>query len=82
MKPKFLWLGCDAQVLSLVGKTEETHPHKLVWSRRKPRAKRQKPNPSDHSVNQPPASAAWRMDGKWSANGYLLGSSSLANHGG
>jgi hypothetical protein len=26
MKPRFLRLGCDAQVLSLVGKTEEKHP--------------------------------------------------------
>jgi hypothetical protein len=26
--------------------------------------------------------APWRMDGKWSGNSFLLGSSSLANHGG
>jgi hypothetical protein len=29
-----------------------------------------------------PTSAPWRMDGKWSGNSFLLGSSSLANHGG
>jgi hypothetical protein len=26
--------------------------------------------------------APWRMDGKWFGNNFLLGSSSLANHGG
>jgi hypothetical protein len=26
-----------------------------------------------------PTSALWRMDGKWSGNSFLLGSSSLAN---
>jgi hypothetical protein len=29
-----------------------------------------------------PTSTASRMDGKWSGNSFLLGSSSLANHGG
>jgi hypothetical protein len=29
-----------------------------------------------------PTSALRRMDGKWSGNSFLLGSSSLANHGG
>jgi hypothetical protein len=29
-----------------------------------------------------PTSAPWRMDGKWSRNFFLLGSGSLANHGG
>jgi hypothetical protein len=29
-----------------------------------------------------PSSAPWRMDGKWSGNSFLLGSSSLANYGG
>jgi hypothetical protein len=29
-----------------------------------------------------PTSAPWRMDGKWSGNSFLLGSSSLANDGG
>jgi hypothetical protein len=29
-----------------------------------------------------PTSALWRMDGKWSQNNFLLGFSSLANHGG
>jgi hypothetical protein len=28
-----------------------------------------------------PTSGPWRMDGKWSGNSFLLGSSSLANHG-
>jgi hypothetical protein len=33
--------------------------------------------------NEPaPTNAPWRMDGKWSGNSFLLGSSSLANHGG
>ncbi len=29
-----------------------------------------------------PTSAPWRMNGKWWGNSFLLGSSSLANHGG
>jgi hypothetical protein len=29
-----------------------------------------------------PTSAAWRMDGKWSSNSFLLCSSSLLNYGG
>jgi hypothetical protein len=29
-----------------------------------------------------PTSAPWRMNDKWSGNNFLLGSSSLANHGG
>jgi hypothetical protein len=29
-----------------------------------------------------PTSTPWRMDGKWSGNSFLLGSSYLANHGG
>jgi hypothetical protein len=33
--------------------------------------------------NEPaPTSAPWRMDGKWWGNSFLLGSRSLANHGG
>jgi hypothetical protein len=28
-----------------------------------------------------PTSAPWRMDGEWSGNSFLFGSSSLANHG-
>jgi hypothetical protein len=33
--------------------------------------------------NEPtPTSVPWRMNGKWSGNGFLLGSSSLANRGG
>jgi hypothetical protein len=30
----------------------------------------------------PPTKAPWRMDGNRSLNNFLLGSSSLANHGG
>jgi hypothetical protein len=30
----------------------------------------------------PMTSAPWRMDGKWLGNNCLLGSNSLANHGG
>jgi hypothetical protein len=29
-----------------------------------------------------PTSSWWKMDGKWSGNSFLLGSSSLVNHGG
>jgi hypothetical protein len=36
---------------------------------------------SRHSESAP-ANAPWRMMGKWSGNNFLLGSSSLANHGG
>jgi hypothetical protein len=33
--------------------------------------------------NEPaPTGAPGRMDGKWSGNSFLLGASSLANHGG
>jgi hypothetical protein len=35
-----------------------------------------------HSEPAPTTTAPWRMDGKWSGNNFLLGSSSLANHGG
>jgi hypothetical protein len=35
---------------------------------------------SGHSESAP-TSAPWRMNGKWSGNNFLLGSSSLANHG-
>ncbi len=41
-------------------------------------------NNTRHANHSEPAStrAPWRMDGKWSRNSFLLGSSSLANHGG
>jgi hypothetical protein len=29
-----------------------------------------------------PTSTPWKMDDKWSGDSFLLGSSSLANHGG
>jgi hypothetical protein len=41
------------------------------------------PPQSRHFLSQSesaPTSALWRMDGKWSGNGFPLGSSSLANH--
>jgi hypothetical protein len=39
--------------------------------------------PGSMGHNEPaPTSAPWRMDGKWSGNSFLLGFSSLANHGG
>jgi hypothetical protein len=41
-------------------------------------------NPQNIKGHSEPAhtSAPWRMNGKWSGNNFLLGSSSLANHGG
>jgi hypothetical protein len=37
--------------------------------------------PVGHS-ERAPSSAPWRMDDKWSGNSFLLGSSSVGNHGG
>jgi hypothetical protein len=50
---------------SLTRKQSFVHLHKLgIWGDSEPA----------------PTSAPWRMDGKWSGNSFLLGSSSLANH--
>jgi hypothetical protein len=66
-----IWLFCQVDLITLWGKIWKKWPHFstrcLVLGQ----------------VSEPaPISPPWRMDDKWSKNSFLLGSSSLATHGG